>query len=758
MLNSSRKIVPTKETSDTKQNDGPFQQYFAALRRRAKIFKMPEMYSRRRFIQSSAIIGALAAFPLGSFAALEPDFQFDPESPLISAPKNPSDWPEFRKRLASWREQKRRELKYSDEPYRRPEFTWASRCFACCFLMLFDETFYDHDRNLFKVKSYLDHGRREFGGYDAVVLWHAYPRIGFDERNQFDFYRDQPGGLPGLHKLVDALHKRGVQVFVDYNPWDTGTRREGISDVDALVEIVRAIGADGIFLDTMDQGASALRAKLDSIRPGLVLESEGALPLKRIHDHHLSWGQWFSDSEVPGVLRNKWFEHRHMQHQIKRWDRDHSGELQMAWMNGSGMLIWENVFGAWVGWNAHDRSIIRAMLPIQRHFADAFDGENWTPLLATEHPNVYASQWAGNGLRMWTLVNRSEQAVKGNLLKVSADGEKFFDLVAGSELRLKPGGTDVVLTGNIPPRGIGCFAAVRRNSPYAKRLRGLLANQKALNGRVNWDTSFPSREPVWKKPDSTKKSRSAPEGMVEIPAARFTMAVEYHIRECGFYESTTERGIVGADLYKNKTLSRDVTLGRYAIDETPVTNAQFAEFLKVANYRPRHAENFLKHWANDTPPSGREDHPVVYIDLEDARAYARWAGKRLPTEAEWQFAAEGHEHRVYPWGDEMRPDVCNNGRAQDATAVKEFPAGRSSFGCYDMCGNVWHWTESERSDGRTRFCILKGGSWFKAKGSIWYADGGPLPCRFASKFLLMWPGLDRCSTIGFRCVVDLFYS
>ncbi len=72
-----------------------------------------------------------------------------------------------------------------------------------------------------------------------------------------------------------------------------------------------------------------------------------------------------------------------------------------------------------------------------------------------------------------------------------------------------------------------------------------------------------------------------------------------------------------------------------------------------------------------------------------------------------------------------------------------------------MCGNVWHWTESERSDGRTRFCIIRGGAWFAAKGSGWYMDGGPRPANFAAKFLLTWPGLDRCSTIGFRCVAPL---
>ncbi len=716
------------------------------------------MYSRRRFIQASAVIGAFAALPVGSLAALDPDFEFKPESPLIPAPARPDDWPEFRRRLAAWREQKRRELNYSDEPYRRPEFAWSQRCFACCFLMLCDETFYDHQHNTYKVKAFLDQGLREFGGYDTVVLWHAYPRIGFDPRNQFDFYRDQPGGLSGLRKLVHALHRRGVKAFIDYNPWDTGTRREGKSDLDALVEIVRAIEADGIFLDTMDQGAAALQARLDAVKPGAVLESEGALPLERIHDHHLSWAQWFSDSDTPGVLRDKWFERRHLQHQIKRWDRDHSGELQMAWMNGSGMLIWENVFGTWVGWNARDRSIIRAMLPIQRRFADVFDGENWTPLIITEQPDVYASEWAGDGLRLWTLVNRSEETIKGNLLKVSAVEEKFFDLVTGQELNSTSGADHVLLSGSIPPRGIGCFASIQRTSCYSTKLQSFLASQRELNNRADWNTSFPTRQPTLRIPDATKKLPAALHGMVEVPAAKFTLTVEFHIRECGFYQSSEERGYVGADLYKNKIFAREANLSRYAVDEIPVTNEQFYEFLKSTRYRPRHAENFLRHWTKGAPPPGMEDHPVVYVDLEDARAYARWAGKRLPTEEEWQFAAEGPEHRRYPWGDEMRPNVCNDGKTHATTAAKQFPDGRSAFGCYDMCGNVWHWTESERSDGRTRFCILKGGSWFKAQGSIWYADGGPLPCRFASKFLLVWPGLDRCSTIGFRCVMDLTES
>jgi formylglycine-generating enzyme required for sulfatase activity len=85
----------------------------------------------------------------------------------------------------------------------------------------------------------------------------------------------------------------------------------------------------------------------------------------------------------------------------------------------------------------------------------------------------------------------------------------------------------------------------------------------------------------------------------------------------------------------------------------------------------------------------------------------------------------------------------------------QFPQGTTPEGIFDLCGNVWEWTESEYTDGRTRFAILKGGSHYKAHGSAWYADGGAKPNDFAAKFLLMYPGLDRCAAIGFRCAVTL---
>jgi formylglycine-generating enzyme required for sulfatase activity len=256
---------------------------------------------------------------------------------------------------------------------------------------------------------------------------------------------------------------------------------------------------------------------------------------------------------------------------------------------------------------------------------------------------------------------------------------------------------------------------------------------------------------------STARAKQVPVGMVEVPPATLELAIEMRSRECGYYESMPPRGHRLADSYRFSTVTfrRRIEFKRFAIDLTPVTNAEFADFLKATKWKPKHAENFLKHWTSGRPTAGQKDHPVVYVDLDDARAYARWAGKRLPTEEEWQYAAQGADGRAYPWGNELQPGRCNNDKSGATTPVKAFPLGRSPFGCYDMCGNVWHWTESERTDGRTRFCIIRGGSFFSARGSNWYVDGGPRSANFATKFLLMWPGLDRCGTIGFRCVRDL---
>jgi formylglycine-generating enzyme required for sulfatase activity len=417
------------------------------------------------------------------------------------------------------------------------------------------------------------------------------------------------------------------------------------------------------------------------------------------------------------------------------------------------MMVWENVFGSWVPWSPRDRSILRSLLPIQRRFTALFSSEFWTPLVPTQQAGVFASLWENHGLRLWTLVNRTSKDIAGTLLQAPAlPQDHYFDLVAGKEIHPSIEGERAALSGAIPSRGIGCFLSGPTHA-LGNGFARFLRRQAALEARRDTATAASglTTELVSVRPSPAYPG--LPAGMVELPAAKLELSIEMRVRECGSYDSTPPSG----DVYNFQTrqFRRAVAFPKFAMDETLVSNAQFADFLKASRYQPLHREKFLTHWMGDRPPVGCEDHPVVYVDLDDARAYARWAGKRLPTEEEWQYAAQGTDGREYPWGEGMEPGRCNAGETGGTTPIKAFPRGRSPFGCYDMCGNVWQWTESERSDGRTRFCIIRGGAFYAARGSGWYMDGGPRPANFATKFLMTWPGLDRCGTIGFRCAADL---
>jgi formylglycine-generating enzyme required for sulfatase activity len=192
----------------------------------------------------------------------------------------------------------------------------------------------------------------------------------------------------------------------------------------------------------------------------------------------------------------------------------------------------------------------------------------------------------------------------------------------------------------------------------------------------------------------------------------------------------------------------------FLIDRYPVTNEEYLRFIRAARYIPSDTSNYLRHWEAGLPVSGQERYPVVWISLEDARAYARWAGKRLPTEAEWQLAAQGTDGREWPWGNEFHATKCNNGFGRP-TPVDAFPKGESPYGVADLVGNVWQMTDDVYCNGAYYFNIIRGGSWFRPESSWWYVRGGPQPLTMTQIQLLVSPGYDRSATVGFRCVIDL---
>ncbi len=678
-------------------------------------------------------------------------------SQIIHPPENTSTWDDWRKELIKKRTEIKAKIGYSDRLYTDKNYQWASKCFNITMLMLFDKRFYNAVNGEFNVNAFLQDGIDQVGGYDGVVLWHAYPRIGFDDRNQFDFYRGFPGGLQGLRKIVKAFHNKGVKVFIDYNPWDTGTRRENESDIDMLCTIIAAIDADGIFLDTMDAAMEGLRDKLDKVKKGIVLESELEVPVERIKDHNMSWAQNYEEGTVPGILWNKWFERRHLMHLTRRWATDHSSEIHIAWMNGCGMIIWDNIFGTANLYNQRDKSILRLMLPVQRRYHRLFSGEDWVPLIPTRIAGVFANQWKKDDTTIWTIVNTTKTDQYGLLLSLPhTKGTRYYNLLTGKETGIVSNDT-AYITDSIKSRGIGAILALKKED-INSGLDSFLHRQSLLYAKYIDDTTkIISDEKIVLTGLASYTKKTMPENMKLIEGVSYPANICFTQRECGFYPESgkTYQEPPKGRWFETICRTSNVVLQTYAIDETPVTNRQFYSFLQSTHYKPAERDHFLQHWINGKPPHGKEDHPVVYVNIEDARAYAKWAGKRLPTEAEWQYAAEGPRHLLYPWGNIFDSANCNNGQLKGTSPVKAFPDGRSYFGCYDMCGNTWEWTESERSDELTRYCIIKGGSFYRAEGSHWYTDGGAKPNNFSAKFIRINPGLDRCATIGFRCVVDI---
>jgi serine/threonine-protein kinase len=181
---------------------------------------------------------------------------------------------------------------------------------------------------------------------------------------------------------------------------------------------------------------------------------------------------------------------------------------------------------------------------------------------------------------------------------------------------------------------------------------------------------------------------------------------------------------------------RQVYLDAFYLDRTPVTNLEFQRFLEATGYRPENRERFVIHWRFGKIQPGQEHHPVVYVSWEDARAYAQWAGRRLPTEAEWEKAARGTDGRKYPWGrSEPGTTKANYGNTRSGPVpVGSYPEGASPYGILDLAGNVWEWCEDfddpsfyvegpaqnpkNTRPGEKALLVMRGGSWMYSARSL----------------------------------------
>jgi formylglycine-generating enzyme required for sulfatase activity len=681
-----------------------------------------------------------------------------------------------------------------------PDRAWFRKTYVEGMLFFYDPHVYDPARHTYHVERFLDEGHREFGGYDVIVLWQPYPRLGIDERNQFDIWHDMPGGIDAVADIVHRAHARGVAVLLNYVPWDTETGRPPHDDPAMMAQLLARTGADGMYADTVYGMEPAFREALDAVDTRLVIEAEHWPSLQQLYTQDGIWTE--KTAREPWlVYREHWCDARFMTRILQREYHDRSRLIGLSLFFGMGTTVMENCFGWWNPFRAADRALLQRVVPLLRDNHDAFIDPEWHPADIVYADSVYANVFTCSQRTVVTLFNTASHAHKDITVAVPfVDHAVYHDVIDGcicrpthpSAAHTCDNGQRVFVRTSLEAHGCGCIVVQYPGTPapvYAptrytldpRRIRDetgprtrMIADRDyiTLDTTRGNDNSLYINETAYRSPTTMAAYEPRPvektppadpdvhPDMIAVAGGRFIMEME------PTWKCDEGAGYVCPEEYGSCYPLQYFWLAPFLIDRQCVTNRAFARFIQETGYTPVDCHRFLDHWEKPDQqrvrtwryPAHKATHPVVWVSLEDARAYAQWAGTRLPTEAQWHYAAQGNDRRIWPWGNTFDIRKCNH-RSDDTTPGDRYPEGASPWGCLDMAGNVWELTESERHDGHIRFVMLRGGSYLVLEGeqpdSKWYTATGAQPTFSAQKLLLMGGGLDRCATVGFRCVCDM---
>ena len=684
---------------------------------------------------------------------------------------------------------------FDDTLYKRYDLSWIRNAYLIILQFAWDHNFYDQQNGGYQFKDFIQEGKKWFGKYDVYGLWPTWPTLGVDQRNQWDLYKDLPGGINKLQELSQFAEDNGTRFFILYNPWDQNTREE--NPYDGMAALIKETDADGVVLDTRGNSSQKLQHTADSIKPGVIMYSEGmATPVDmqgivsgRVHD---------AIKMSPLLNLNKLIKPDFSIFRVCQFsDGRLHREVAISLFNGYGIEL--NHFQPQrPEWIPEEYRNLGKAIKILRENSAAFKSYDWTPLIPTFKNNIWVNEFPTRNKTIYTILSLIPEGFEGSLFEVENDDSyHFISLWHHKELNpvIKENKAYIpVLTnpfeksylGTRREASIDCIAKFKRSLLIDQVNDSLFIDSKMGDSIIVWNgdplyensqniySEWPLKLDLYKifdrhsskfviqlfknseimderiifinpnKPrlvsqvKRTEAAASAPDGMVKVPAAEFTPIIRI------------DRSFIP---YPNYDTTNPIHINTFYMDKFPATNTQFYDFMESTGYQPEDPVNFLKHWKDGKYPKKLKNYPVVYISYEDAQAYAKWANKRLPTEAEWQYAAQGFDGRNYPWGNRMVESMCNNNRNK-ITSVIEYPEGASPFGVVDMVGNIWQLTNDVYDNGSYYFIIMRGGSYYNPTASWWYVKGGPQPLNKTQMLLRVSPGFERNATVGFRCVKD----
>lgn len=687
---------------------------------------------------------------------------------------------------------------FNQSLYQNPGYAWVKNAWVNLIMNTGDKQYYDAILQQSNYNQSISFFENRMGGVDIFTLSPLPSLNKSGNHTILDLYSNLPGGLAMLKQQIETAHVLGKYYFLEALQ---NLKQESGNDIyKDLSEIQQLTTADGIQIKHHLIPKTDLKDTGIKNKSGFVFYPENISELSELQ--YVVAGSENHSYTSPIINLTKFTKPDFsIFKSVSIKDDDFENEVALSFFNGHGLELNESTE---LQSDSYFRKLkfVGLTSTLLRQNANVFFRQNYQLLIPTIKDSLWVNKWPSEEKIIFTVYCSKPDGYAGPLfmfdekhMPLPSDPEKYYHLVSiwnhEEALSSKLGNKEYIHTNTkrderetlntSAARSIDCIALFPKllhtklhgdtlafGSDFGDRIR-------ISAGNPSWKTDYVDFESGHHNISLYRCFGSYTGKIViqlfagnELQDERITYIphdlprlISTNIKSHGGPSGNKGMLKITGGFFKDKNDSiKDfenndsirIFISGFFIDSLPVTNLQFQHFLKSSGYTPADTARFLKHWKNGIIPENQEDKAVVYISLEDARAFAMWAGKRLPSEKEWLYAQSfikfQKKHNRIATGN-INPGVEDTlwlTKPEKHTLTKN-----NSNGWHN---DIWNYTNDEYDNGRYIFVVLKKGIAETVDESnrreIEYPDNSD----YRYQLILCGPSNERSEMIGFRCVKD----
>jgi len=316
--------------------------------------------------------------------------------------------------------------RFDNSLFEREDLKWMRHTYVMHLIMAWDKFYHDSETGQSGLPAFIERGKKLYGGDDVIGLWPTWPTLGIDQRNQFDMFRDLPGGMARIRHDAEYCRSQGTAFFVCYNPWDESTRNEG--HMEGLYDLIMQTGADGVVLDTQGGSSAELQEAADRAKPGVIMYSEGFAVPKDMQG--IVSGRVHNALYYPPMLNlNKFIKPEFTIYRVAELAKEPiKREFATAFFNGYGTEL--NIFApGQPDWVEEQYRYLGRTSRILRENTHNFLSREYMPLIPTLADSVYVNQWPLPEKTIYTIYSIKPEGFNATLFEVTPkEGTAFVHL------------------------------------------------------------------------------------------------------------------------------------------------------------------------------------------------------------------------------------------------------------------------------------------------------------------------------------------